>query len=457
VLVVSAAAVTVVLVLGLVAFTVTLDRILYSSAKDAAQVQAAQIASTLSTGESTAARSFQEIPGQGSILQLLDRGGSVVASSELAQRTTPITSLRPAPGQVQFAQVAGIPGEAGEPYAIVAQGVTDPTGADLVVVVGAPLDVEASTVETATVLLAIGSTALLALLLALIRGILRGALEPVERIRSEVARITGVRGRGHLTVPPSGDEIAKLAETMNLMLDRLERADESTRRFVSDASHELRSPLATIIAALEVSDLAPDRSHNPAHNLAHDPAHDPARDAVIHGEAIRMQRLVEDLLTLAKADDGLPLTLGEVDVDDLVDAEVRRLRTTSQVPVTARIEAARLTGDVDRISQALRNLVDNAARHTTGAVALGVRTEQDEVVVTVDNDGPPVPESDREVVFDRFRRLEESRVRDTGGSGLGLAIVRTVAEAHGGTVRALESPTGQCRFELRLAKHPPRD
>jgi signal transduction histidine kinase len=442
VLVGAAAVATVVLVLGLTAFAVTLDRILYSSAQDSARVQAAQVAEVVGKGEAPVEAALQEIPGHGSILQIIERRGGVVASSEVARRA-PITKLRPAPASVALDQVTGIPGETGEPHAIVAQGVRDPEGAEFVVVVGTPLDVATDTVQTATGLLAIGATTLLVLLLVLIWRILRQALQPVERIRSEVARITRVRGRGHLTVPPSGDEIARLAETMNLMLDRLEQADATTRRFVSDASHELRSPLSTIMAALDVA----------ARTTPPDRTTDPARDEVIASEALRMQRLVDDLLTLAKADDGLPLALRDVDVDDLVDVEARRLRATVEFPVTASIAAARVTGDPARLSQAIRNLVDNAARHTTGGVELGVGVDGGNVVVTVDNDGPPIPESERARVFDRFARLEESRDRDRGGSGLGLAIVRTVVEAHGGTVHAGASPTGQCRFEIRL----PRD
>ena len=180
----------------------------------------------------------------------------------------------------------------------------------------------------------------------------------MERIRSEVARITRVRGRGHLTVPPSGDEIARLAETMNLMLDRFEQADATTRRFVSDASHELRSPLATIIAAIDVA------------NRATTP--DPARDEVIASEALRMQRLVDDLLTLAKADEtGSPSRCGRSMSTTWWTSRCGALRATVEFPVTASIAAARVTGDPARLSQAIRNLVDNAARHTTGGVDPG--------------------------------------------------------------------------------------
>jgi signal transduction histidine kinase len=284
------------------------------------------------------------------------------------------------------------------------------------------------------VLLAVGAVLMLVLLLVLVRRAVRQALQPVEGIRSEVARISQVRGGGAVTVPPTGDEIARLARTMNEMLARLEKSDAATRRFVSDASHELRSPLATIRAAVEVST---------------QDGFDDDRDAVIRSETLRLQSLVDDLLTLAKADDGAPLAREEVDVDDIVAQEVRRVRATG-VPVEASIMAARVLGDRARIEQMVRNVVDNAVRHTTGRVGLSVDTEGDDVVVRVDNDGPPVPVADRETVFDRFARLEDSRRRESGGSGLGLAIVRTVARAHGGNAVATETSDGRCRFELRL-------
>lgn len=434
---VSAAAATVVIVLGVVAFATALDRILYSAAQDGARTQATEISVTIEAGERPANLALRDITSKGSLLQVLDAQQGVIASSESALSRSPITRLRPGPGTIEVAQEATIPGEVGEPHAIVAQGVADPSGTAYVVVVANPLDVEANTVRTATLLLGLGATALLVLLLVLISRILNQALMPVERIRSEVARITRVRGRGLITVPPTGDEIARLAQTMNLMLARLEQADATTRRFISDASHELRSPLATIRAAIEVSEAG-----------ATLPG--PDRDAVIHGEVLRLQHLVEDLLTLAKADDGLPLTLQEVDVDDLLEGEVRRLRATGEVPVRASIVASRVVGDRLKLGQALRNLVDNATTHTQGGVFLGVEPQGDVVVMTIDNDGPPIPVDQREAVFDRFARLEESRERDSGGSGLGLAIVRTIIEAHGGTVRATTTPAGQCRFEAHI-------
>lgn len=438
VLVVSGLAITLAVVLGVVAFAISLDRILYSSALDAARVQAAQVADLVDSGEEAPDVALEDVPSQGSLLQILDASGQVVASNEPTLRRASITSLRPGPGEIEVTQSTSIPGEIGEPHAIVARGVQDPSGATYAVVVGAPLNVENDTVQSATTLLALGAVGLLAILLFLISRILRQALEPVERIRAEVDRITQVRGRGQLTVPATGDEIARLAETMNLMLGRLEQADTATRRFVSDASHELRSPIATIRAAMEIAESTAVGNSGEF-------------DAVIHGEVLRMQRLVDDLLTLAKADDGaMPMVAEDVDLDDLVDAEVRRLRATTGVDVVVSIEAGRVVGDPARLGQVLRNLIDNAVRHTTGGVAVAVATMDGEVVLTVDNDGPPIPLDKRDLVFARFARLEGARERDRGGSGLGLAIVQTVVSAHGGTVRATQSDTGQCRFIVSL-------
>lgn len=438
IVVVAAATATLVLVLGVAAFTAALDRVLYSAAQDAARTRLADVVSVVSAGHAPAGQALHDIPGRGSLLQVLDTRHHVVAASEEAISRTPITPLHPRPGEVRVAEVAGIPGEIGEPYAVAVEGVRAPDGSALVAVVASPLDVEATLVRSATILLALGAAALLLVLVYIISRSVRKALEPVERIRSDVARITHARGQEHISVPPTGDEIARLAETMNLMLARLGQADVASRRFISDASHELRSPLATIRAAVEVPAGA---GHHPAIS---------GRDRVIHDEAMRMQRLVDDLLLLAKADDGLPLRIEEVDLDDLVEAEVRRLRAMAEVPVTASIAAARVMGDRLRLTQVVRNLVDNAVAHSRGTIALAVSSSADGVVLTVDNDGPAIPEDERELVFDRFARLEESRARDHGGSGLGLAIVRTLVEAHGGTVRAGETPVGTCRFDVRL-------
>jgi signal transduction histidine kinase len=432
----SALALIVVMALGVVAFALALTAVLHTAAEDAARAQAEQLATSISAGEFSE-EGVQAVPARGSLLQLLDANGAVIASSDPAAATGPLSDDRPAPGVVQEQMRMGVPGEEDDPYVVVARGVATAAG-DQVLIVASPLNVESTTVRTATVLLAVGAALLTVVVLWLINRVISQALHPVERIRQDVSRIRRARTTDRVTVPATGDEIARLASTMNEMLDRLEESDAQMRQFVSDASHELRSPLATVRAALEIG---PGRS-------AADTAE---RDAIALAEVLRMQYLVEDLLTLAKADDrGLALAAEDVDVDDLVDREVRRLRATSPHPVFAHIDAARVRGDETRLTQVLRNLVGNAESHTRGAITITVGTRGREVVLQVDNQGPPIPPDQRERIFDRFVRLEDSRARDHGGSGLGLAISRVLVGAHGGTLRATETPTGQCRFELRL-------
>jgi signal transduction histidine kinase len=261
----------------------------------------------------------------------------------------------------------------------------------------------------------------------------------VERIRERVARIGAARLGERVPVPPTRDEIARLAITMNMMLDRLQSAQSAQRQFVADASHELRSPLATFATGLEVAGA--------------DPTGEVWRDLrpVMAAEIDRMSVLVEHLLLLARADDrGLELDVVDVDLDDLLAEEAGRLRASTALRIGGRITPVRVNGDPLRLSQVIRNLADNAVRHASGRVELSLRQEGDEAVLTVEDDGPGVPEDQRERVFDRFVRLDESRARASGGSGLGLAIVREVLAAHGGRVWLDAGPLGGARVVVRL-------
>lgn len=266
------------------------------------------------------------------------------------------------------------------------------------------------------------------------------ALQPVERIRAEVAAITDDRLDRRVPDPGSRDEIGRLAGTMNAMLARLERGRAQQQRFVSDASHELRSPIATLRQAAEVSQAHPD-------------AFEPGELAdTVAAESVRMQRLVEQLLVLARSDEGPARSLGEVDLDDLVLAEAARLRRRGTAVDTSAVAAVRLHGSQVAWTQVLRNLTDNAARHASGAVALTLAEEEGRVLLRVDDDGSGVPAGERERIFDRFVRLDEARSRDSGGSGLGLAIVRDLVTAMGGEVRLGDSPAGGARFEVSVPR-----
>jgi len=239
-------------------------------------------------------------------------------------------------------------------------------------------------------------------------------------------------------VPPTGDEIAALTVTMNQMLDKLEHSDRTHRAFFSDASHELRSPLSTLVTTAEVASL--DQTGKTWLDL----------QQTVLNESSRMQALVEDLLTLAKVDaHQLQLDVQDVDLEDVLDAEISRLRTVSGLQVRAELQPIRVRGDERRLSQVLRNLLDNAARYAKSTIVVGMERRASDAVVSVDNDGEVISTQDRNRVFERFARLDTSRSSDGGGSGLGLAISREIMLAHGGAVVATEWD-GWCRFQVIL-------
>lgn len=269
-------------------------------------------------------------------------------------------------------------------------------------------------------------------------------LRPVESIRSRVAEIS-VSGRGEqVPVPPAEDEIARLARTMNAMLARLDAARTAQVAFVGDASHELRSPLSTLSAMLELS------------STSGRPVDVGTVDELLLPEVVRMRTLVEDLLLLAKNDErGSPLRREEVDLDDILLTEAGRLRELGGPEISVTVEPARLVGDPDALLRVVRNLVDNARRHARSRISLSLTVDRTapggpRAVVTVDDDGDGVPPEQHDTVFDRFARLDPDRGRDTGGSGLGLAIVAEITRSHGGSVHVADAPGGGARFVVEL-------
>jgi signal transduction histidine kinase len=271
------------------------------------------------------------------------------------------------------------------------------------------------------------------------------ALAPVEAIREEVDAISSSRLDRRVSDPPGHDEIARLATTMNRMLERLQDGQLRQRRFVSDASHELRSPVTTIRQHAELALAHPDTTE--IGELAE----------VVLEEDVRLQALVEDLLLLTRIDEGtMELHTEPVDVDDLVFEEAARLRGATDLRIDiSNVSAGRVIGDRLKLERLVRNLADNAARHASSAIRLAVQEDDEHVVLEVDDDGPGVPGALRGVVFERFTRLDESRDRDGGGTGLGLAIVAEIAGAHGGTASVSDAPLGGARFEVLLPRGAP--
>jgi signal transduction histidine kinase len=375
----------------------------------------------------------------GQVVQIVDPAGIVLAGSIPAAEGKPLTDLRPADGQTLRQDVSSLQSIGNDDeFLIIARGVQAGTGV-YTVIVAVTVQVQADTVTTVGWFMLGATPLLLAVVGASVWMLVGRSLRQVEHIRGQVAEINAQRLDGRVDVPATADEIHALARTMNTMLDRLQASDREQRRFVSDASHELRSPLATLSAGVEIA------------------AADPSGEAwngmkdVLAGETARMRYLVEDLLTLAKTNDGgLRLEAADVDFDDVLDQEIRRLRSTSKHVITAELTPARLTGDPRRLGQVVRNVLDNADRHALSRINIRLDSGANGTTLTIDNDGLPVPESERERIFERFVRLDESRSREGGGSGLGLAIVAAIMAAHHGTVRATETPDGNCRFELNF-------
>jgi signal transduction histidine kinase len=344
--------------------------------------------------------------------------------------------------------------------------VTEDAGA-YTVVVEASLEEVGDATRALVTPLVIGVSGVMVLVGGVTWVVVTGALAPVERIRREVEEITGERLDRRVPIPVARDEIHRLASTMNRMLVRLQDSRDRQQRFVADASHELRSPLAGIRQAAEVARTHPGAL--PEGELA---------EAVLE-EAGRMERLVEQLLLLTRTGGAGVRQRQDVDIDDLALAEVRRVRRAGLTVDSSGVGAGRVRGDRTALAQVVRNLVDNAARHAHGTVAVAVRSGSDVsggnggsgdsgngsgnggragygdaggdgVTLVVEDDGAGIPESERERVFERFVRLDEARDRDAGGSGLGLAIVREIVTAHGGTVTVSTSALGGARFVVRL-------
>lgn len=374
-------------------------------------------------------------------VQLLGAGGELIHTSPPESATEPFSSLRPSAGEQlsEGASWSWLPWQAELPQLVVAQG-TVHDGQHYVVLVGVSQAAQQQTVSTAALVL-VATAPFLLVGVALATWWLVGlTLRPVDDIRAWVERISGANLDDRVPVPSTHDEIQALASTMNEMLDRLEDAQDRQRRFVSDASHEFRSPLASLTGALEIAQQEDDP--RTWHELA----------PVMRSEAARMGELLQGMLLLSRADDrGVPLDLRDTDLDDLVSDEVARLRATTGLAIRPHVVAVRVTGDREKLAQVLRNLADNAARHARTTVSFSVRADGPDAVLTVADDGAGIHESDRKRIFGRFVRLDESRTRDTGGSGLGLAIVREIVHAHGGTVAAGTSEElGGAEVRVRL-------
>ncbi|MGP4011102.1 sensor histidine kinase [Streptomyces sp. 4N124] len=389
--VVAVLAVAVALVAAGVGLVVGLRTELTGDVRDAARARASDVARVIEAGRGVPAPTVTSADEE--FLQVVEEDGTVVAASGNVEGLRALADLSPGESTSVDTPLDD------DPFLVVAVGARD-GDRELVVLDGRDASGVSDATDTVTWLLLIGL--------------------PVLLLLAAAATWFAV-GRA---------------------LRRVARAEAAQRRFVSDASHELRSPVATVRQHAEVALAHPDRTHIEA--LA----------GTVRDESVRMQRLVDDLLLLARADESaLSLARHPVDLDDLVLEEVRRLRTVTGLRIdSTAVSAARVTGDPDALRRLVRNLGENAARYARTRVAFSLADSGDgRVRLVVQDDGPGIPAADRRRVFERFVRLDESRSREAGGAGLGLAIVAEVAAAHRGTVEAGEGEgEDRARFTVTL-------
>ncbi|MEV0283741.1 HAMP domain-containing sensor histidine kinase [Kribbella sp. NPDC050820] len=356
------------------------------------------------------------------LVQVIDRSGVVVGGRDIGRLASP------GPACVKV-EPSGYP----EDFVFAASSLE--SGGE--VIVGRPLvDVLDSTRFVSRVLV-VGVPVMMLVVGGVTWAVTGRMLAPVSAIRREVDEITA--GELHRRVPAvRRDEIGLLARTMNRMLDRLQSSHESRQRFVSDASHELRSPIAAIRQHAEVAQAHPERTT--VDELA----------AIVLDEDLRLQQLVDDLLLLARSDeDHTEPRLTPVDLDDLLFAEAEWLRRATSLTIdTSAVSAGQVLGDEGALARMIHNLADNAACYARSRISFALTESAGTVVLIVSDDGPGIPPEDRFRVFDRFVRLTSARSRETGGTGLGLAIVAEVIRRHRGTIRITAAST----FEVRLPR-----
>ena len=379
------------------------------------------------------------------VAQVVGRDGVVLAS-------TPNVAGRPPVGELLVGRVnslrtvENLPNDGAE-FRLLARQIETPEGALVIILAASLADIDESVaILAASLTIAVPMVA--ALLGVLVWRLVGRTLRPVETIRAEVAAMGGSDLHRRVREPGTGDEIDRLAGTMNSMLDRAEQAARRQQQFVADASHELRSPLTRIRAELEVDLAGPARA---------DPF---ATHQSVLEEAVALQQLLDDLLHLARCDAGRASPPREsVDLDDIVLGIASALRAGGRVQVdTAGVTAARALGDRLQLQRAIANLAENAARHAATTVTFTLVERDGGTQLSVSDDGPGIPEGARELVFDRFTRLDNARTAGAGGVGLGLAITRDIVERHGGTILVDPQHRRGARLVLTLPRSemPPR-
>ena len=370
-------------------------------------------------------------------VQVVQAGEVISATSNaVGSRTFLRSELRP--GVERIYDRRFLPFDEDGPFRVIAVGTETPTG-DATVIVAVDVEDVDEVIAVASQMGSAGLAALIIILAGVFWVVIGRTLAPVSAIRDRAEAITGSGLHQRVPEPLRHDEIADLARTINAMLARLEDSAKRQEAFVADAAHELRSPIASLQARLETAMLNPETDSD--HVLTRD----------LLRETTRMGRLVDHLLLLARSDAGtISIDKVPVDLEEVVRESVASI-DTSAVPITANaVEPVQVLGQAALLEHVITNLLDNAGRYAESSIDVSLHANSTNAILTVDDDGPGIPEHLRRSVLQRWVRVDESRERGTGGAGLGLAIVSEIVHVHEGEIEITESPSGGARVQVLL-------
>ena len=385
----------------------------------AARLRATDVATLVASGAVPEHLAF--FGDESALVQVVDPEGEVVAATDNLRGEAAVTNRRPDRNGSLVSTVHVRSLDRHDEYRVVAVGVPTREGT-YVVYAGEALEQNHNTVEAISTLLLAGLPALVALVALVTWWAAGRALRPVKRVSRTLEQITAFDL--HRRVPETGmaDEIGELTRTVNATLQRLDTAVDRQRRFVADASHELRGPLASLRADLEISIEHPE--HTPWSTVV----------AATLTDVERLQQLTEDLLLLARLDATHAPAHAVVDLAAIASAAADEVLTGVAVERRGLAGGALVTGNRSQLDRLVRNLVANAAAHASGCVTVGIDRLAGVVRLLVSDDGAGISPVDRTRIFEPFVRLDDARTRGTGGTGLGLAIVRDIAAAHHASV-----------------------
>ncbi|WP_326640069.1 HAMP domain-containing histidine kinase [Streptosporangium sp. NBC_01755] len=373
--------------------------------------------------------------GHNEAVQVFDPAGTLVAAtSGFGSREPPIAILRPDVDSYAVALLCDLHAFPGQCKIVISYPFHRADGVWLLNM--AVADVPWYVGPRLLILLATGWLLLVGATMAGTYRTVSKTLEPVGAISGKLAQITASDFGHRVPVPKYRDELRDLAEIANKTLDRAQSAVEQQLRFASDASHDLRNPLAAMRVQIDEALMYPQETNWPQ-----------TANALLDSVE-RLQDLVTDLLQIARLDAGISGRHDPIDLTGLVAAEVDR-RPRRVAVIRHLTPGVMINGERIGLARLLNNLLDNAERHSDSAITVTVTLESGTAVLEVCDDGEGIAPDQQEVIFQRFARLEASRRKDSGGTGLGLPIARQIAETHGGTLTIEDSPRG-ARFVLRL-------